>query len=220
MHRLRVVLVLAGAASLAGVPLGYAQVLRDGGGSPASAPRARPADAGDPHDPDNVTGVSRFVETSLRGHARFMAKDYAGAIAAYKEAIALAPQNALGPLFVGQAQLAQGDTDKAQESFADAERLSDEREPSVRGRILFAQADLLERTKRWQEARKAWKKYADFADSHRDAGAYANTAASRLQVLDDMLKQDQSYEAVRQRIAADDGGAPGGSKGPDASKKK
>lgn len=92
-------------------------------------------------------------------------------------------------------------------NYADAEGtlkealdLSDDRDPNVRGKILFLTADLREREKKFEEAKALWQAYADYSSKHADAGMTPSTPPARIQAIDDMIKQDKAYEIVRQRI--------------------
>jgi tetratricopeptide (TPR) repeat protein len=204
-------LVLACAVLLPG--LAFVQVVSAGdapagdkGAKPAA--RAAPGDAGKRVDPDNVKGISQFMEALAQANAKLVAKDVAGALEAYKAAIPLSPRNPLGHLYLGAAHLANNDLSEAEAAFKQAESLSDDRNPNVRGKILFALADVKERQKKWEEARAAWQAYTEYAQKHEDAGTHPQTGASRVQALDDLAKLSKQYEKVRERIQAEkDGGA-------------
>ncbi len=160
------------------------------------------------YDPLNQTALSLFMETCLQGNAKYVARDLPGAIELYRRAIVLAPRNPLGHYLLGEALLASGSLNDAELSWKTAEEASDDRNPTMRARVLFVLADIKERQKKWDEAKAAWQVYGDYAQKHADAGASTQTSISRGQAIDDMLKQDKLYEVVRQRIAAErDGGA-------------
>ena len=67
--------------------------------------------------------------------------------------------------------------------------------------------DVKERLKRWDEAKAAWQAYSDYVAKHTGAG-FAPSSASRIQAIDDMLKQEKAYVAVRERIAAEKAAPP------------
>jgi hypothetical protein len=83
--------------------------------------------------------------------------------------------------------------------------------------VLFAVADCFEREKKWEQARVAWKLYSDHAAKlGADGGAFPESGAARLKVIDDWLALDKKYDLVRQRIAAEkvaDAGAEAGKPG-------
>jgi tetratricopeptide (TPR) repeat protein len=168
------------------------------------------------HDPDNVRAISQYVELLVQANRKLVANDAAGAMEIYKQAIPLAPRNPLGHFYQGAAHIALGDLASAEASYREAESLSDDRNSNLRGKILFALADIKERQGKWEEARAAWQAYTDFAQKHADAGVHPQTGASRLQSLDDVLKLQKQYVAVRERIAAE---RDGGAAPPDAGKK-
>jgi tetratricopeptide (TPR) repeat protein len=163
--------------------------------------------SGKKHDPNNVTAISQYMEICVAGNAKYAAKDLAGAIEAYRKAIALSPKNPLGHYLLGEAQLGSGSVPEAESEWKLALESADDKNANLKAHILFVLADLKERQKKWDEARTAWAAYGDYV-TKRDAGGYASTASSRQQVIDDMLRQDKLYDVVRQRIAAEkEGGA-------------
>ncbi len=180
--------------------------------APAAAPDAR-----DRYDPDNITAISQFMETAVKGNEKYNAKDYPGAIDTFKKAIQLNPRQPLGPYLLGEAYLATANLAEAEAAFKTAEDLNDPKQPLVRSHILFALADCYEREHKWPEARTAWQAYADHAAKlGPDGGAFPGSATARLKAIDDAMKQDKAYEIVRQRIAAEkadagpaDAGKPG-----------
>jgi len=169
----------------------------------ADAPSAtKRGDSGAPrHDPDNKTALAEWMEKCIQGNAKFISHDVPGAIDLYRQAIQLAPKRPLPHYLLGEAQLGAGNLDAAEAAIKDAEQASDDRDPDVRAKILFVLADLRERQKKWDDAKAAWKVYADYAEKHADAGMAPPTPVARIQAIDDMLKQDKAYEVVRQRIA-------------------
>jgi tetratricopeptide (TPR) repeat protein len=197
-----------------GVPFAFVQVVSAAGDKaekvdkPASKPAAAARDGGKRYDPDNTRAISQYMEQLTRANAKLVAKDVQGALEAYRAAIPLAPRNPLGHFYLGAAHLANNDLAEAQAAYEQAEGLSDDRNPNLRGKILFALADLKERQKKFEEARAAWQVYTEYAQKHEDAGTHAQTGASRMQALDDVLKMAKQYQQVRERIAAEkDGGA-------------
>jgi tetratricopeptide (TPR) repeat protein len=163
---------------------------------------AKPApDAGVKHDPDNKTSLAEWMDRCIKGNAKFVAHDVAGAIELYRQAIQLAPKRALPHYLLAEAELGAGNLTEAEGALSDAEQTSDDRDPNVRAKVLFVIADVKEREKKWDDAKVAWRAYADYAAKHADAGAIPATPPARIQAIDDMLKQDKAYDVVRQRIA-------------------
>jgi tetratricopeptide (TPR) repeat protein len=177
--------------------------------SKASSASSSPAAQGPKRDPDNIAGLSMFMEGTLKGNAQYLAKDYQGAIDTYRQAMTLAPKNPLGPYLLGEAQLATNNLPEAEASFAQAESLSDNRDPQLRSHILFCVANVKELRKKTEEAKAAWQSYSEHASKFTDAGGFPQTGTARIQVIDDLVKLNKAYEIVRQRIAAEktDGGA-------------
>ncbi len=184
-----------------------------GAGAVAFAPQDASADskpagkdasaaADDKYDPNNVTHISHFMETCVQGNAKFVSRDFPGAIELYRKAIQLQPTNPIGHYLLGEAQSASGNLPEAEASWTNADNLGD-KVPNVKTKLLFVLADLKERQKKWDEAKAGWQRYKEYAASHADAGGSPASADARIQAIDEMLKQDKAYDIVRQRIAAE-----------------
>lgn len=171
-------------------------------GSPVANAGGAPADR---HDPDNVAGISQFMETLGKGTEKYLAKDYPAAVDLYKKAIQLNPRNPLGSYLLGEAHLATGNLGGAEAAFKAADEQDDQKRPLVRSHVLFAVADVYERQKKYDRARGAWQTYTDHAAKigGTDGGAFPQSGAARIKVLDDALKRERQYEGVRARIAAE-----------------
>jgi tetratricopeptide (TPR) repeat protein len=188
---------------------------------PAKPKVAPAADAGDRYDPENVTAISEHLETLAKGNAKAVAKDYPAAIDLYKKAAQLKPKDASAPYLLGEAYLADGHLPEAEAALEQAEELADPKialrdprrgEDLLRAQILFVLATAYERQKKWELARTTWTGYSELAAKMKDGGgAHPDSAAARLQAIEDWLSLDQKYEIVRQRIAAEkDAGADAG----------
>jgi tetratricopeptide (TPR) repeat protein len=148
-----------------------------------------------------------YSSMCAQGNAKYVSRDFEGAIEAYRKAIESSPHQALGYYLLGEAQLASGNLADADATWTRAALEVGEKDPALRGRILFVTADLKERQKKWEDAKVAWQTYLDWANRFPDAGLFPATARSRMTILDTVIKQDKAYEVVRQRIAAtQDGG--------------
>jgi tetratricopeptide (TPR) repeat protein len=161
----------------------------------------------DKKDAKSSSRTTPLMVAVADGNAKFGAKDFLGALEAYKKAVSIAPNDPLGNYLVAEAQLAQGNIADAQAALAAAEKVGDKR-PDVMGKVLFLQADSKEREKKWADAKTAWGRYNEWASKH-DASAVPQTATARIQAIDDYAKLDAAYEEVRKRIAAEktaDGG--------------
>jgi tetratricopeptide (TPR) repeat protein len=167
--------------------------------------------AGGRRDPNNVTGISDFMEACAQGNDKFVAKDIPGAIELYQKAIKLQPRNALGHYLLGEAQFVQGNMQEAEKAWLTADQVADSGPPLLKAKVLFVLAKLKESQKpednttpgsqkKWDDAKAAWQRYADFAGKHTDLALFPGSATSRMQMIDDMVKQDKAYDIVRQRI--------------------
>jgi tetratricopeptide (TPR) repeat protein len=144
---------------------------------------------------------SKYKEACSQGNGKYAARDFPGAIEAYRKAIELEPRNPLAHYLLGEAQLAAGSFVEADAAWNRAALESSDKDAALRAKILFVLADLRERQKKWDDARAAWQVYIDWAAKYPNAGAFPPSGQSRQQVIDAMLKQDKAYEVVRQRIA-------------------
>jgi tetratricopeptide (TPR) repeat protein len=149
----------------------------------------------------SATASPKYKEACSQGNAKYVARDYAGAIQAYQSATEIDPKNPLAYYYLGEAQLAAGSLTEADSAWNRAALESGEGDPALRAKILFVLADLRERQKKWDDARAAWQVYLDWAAKFPAASAFPTSAQSRQRVIDAMLKQDKAYEVVRQRIA-------------------
>jgi len=117
-------------------------------------------------DPKGIKGISPYLEAINKGDRAYLARDFEGAIAAYREAIQSDPQNALGHYRVGAAQLAKGDQKEAEAAFVNGLRFVG-RDGTLKGKLIFALADLRERQKNNDEAIGRWKEYSKNAEDER-----------------------------------------------------
>jgi tetratricopeptide (TPR) repeat protein len=164
-------------------------------GTPADAKRKRGDGAA------ALDASQKYRDACSQGNGKYAARDFAGAVEAYRKAIEMDAKNPLGHYLLGEAQLAAGSLAEADAAWNRAALESGERDPALRAKILFVLADLRERQKKWDDAKAAWQVYLDWAAKFPNAGAFVASAQSRQQVIDTMLKQDKAYEIVRQRIA-------------------
>ena len=158
-------------------------------------------DAGPRKDPQGVKGISPFWEQIKKGDDLYVARDFDGAIAAYKEAITKEPQNALGHYRIGEAHLAKNDTQEAETSWVAALRFVGTDHP-LKAKILFVLADLRERQKSFDDATDRWNAYAQFAQQQPAAKAFPKSAEDRKGKIASWTKLVSDYAAVKKRIEA------------------
>lgn len=187
----------------------------------AAADAKRPA--GPRTDPKGITGISPFMEKLSKGQKLVIARDFAGAITAFQEAITEDPKNALGHLYLGSAQLLKGDLGEADASFQTALRNVGP-DDAVRAKISFALADLRERQRKWDEAKGGWETYQKDADRPKAKG-YPDTGKERRGAIDKWVDLEKKVVPVKERIAArekeqKDAAAKAAQKDADANDKK
>lgn len=150
-------------------------------------------------DPQGRAGISPYMELINKGEASFVARDFAGAVVQFQEAIKADGSKMLAFYRMGEAQLAAGKPEEADAIWTAG--LSKEGTPSMKARILFCLADLKEREKKYEPAKEAWAKYAQFLkDNAQEAKGFAMTPEERAKVIDRHLKDEKDYAAVRERI--------------------
>jgi tetratricopeptide (TPR) repeat protein len=166
----------------------------------ADEPAARPSATKEvKKDPKGVTGISPYFEALKKGDDAYIARDFDAAIAAYREAITKQAQNPLGHLRMGEAQLAKGDVQEAEKSWAAAMRFA-ANDPTLKAKALFLLSDLRERQKNYDDARERWSAYAQHAQQQKQAKAYPATAADRNKRIEQWQKLVTEYAAVKERI--------------------
>lgn len=162
----------------------------------AAAPAA--AAGGPRRDPEGKKGISPYMEAVARGQNAFVARDFAGAVTAFQDAIKGDPQQMLGFYLLGEAQLEAGKPEEAEAAWTTG--LSKKGPDDLNARLLFIMADLRERQKNWQGAKDAWAAYTAFLTSHPQAKGYAATADERIKRIDQRMKDEKDYAAVKDRI--------------------
>jgi tetratricopeptide (TPR) repeat protein len=173
------------------------------GGTPAAS-SASPAPAvgadGVRRDPKGVKGITPYLELINKGDRAYVSRDFDGAIAAYREAIQAEPQNALGHYRAGAAQLAKGDQKEAEAAWVAGLRFVG-KDGTLKGKLVFALADLRERQKNHDEAIGRWKEYAKNSEDEKEAVTYPATAAERVSRNEAWKKNVAESAEVKERIA-------------------
>jgi tetratricopeptide (TPR) repeat protein len=150
-------------------------------------------------DPKGIIGISPFWELVKKGDNAYVARDYDGAISAYKEAITKEPQNALGHYRIGEAHLAKGDMQEADAAWVAGLRYVGANHP-LRAKLLFVLADLRERQKSYDDATEGWTKYETFVSQQPQSKGYPASAAERKKRLAEYKTLAADYVDVKKRI--------------------
>jgi tetratricopeptide (TPR) repeat protein len=195
-------------ATLAASALAYAQEKKASvsvsvgakGEAASAATPSKPDADGVRRDPKGIKGISPYLELSNKGDRAYVARDFDGAIAAYREAIKSDPEKALGHYRVGCAQLAKGDQKEAEAAFVNGLRFVG-RDGTLKGKLIFALADLRERQKNNDEAIGRWKEYAKNAQDEKEAITYPATATERVSRNEAWKQNSTDSAAVKERIA-------------------
>lgn len=172
----------------------------DAKSTPAKGDGVTVGEDGVRRDPKGLKGISPYQELIVKGDRAYVARDFDGAIAAYREAIQKDPQNALGHYRVGAAQLAKGDQKEAEAAWVAGLRFVSG-DGSLKARLLFALADLRERQKNNDEAIARWKDYSANAEAEKEAVTYPATATERALRNEAWKKLAAESAEVKERIA-------------------
>jgi tetratricopeptide (TPR) repeat protein len=154
-------------------------------------------------DPNNLTGISPLMEKLAKGHKLISARDFPGAIEAYRGAVTEDDKNPLGHYYLGAAQLLKGDLNEADASWQTALRNAGNDEVTA-SKIRFAIADLRERQAKLDDSKAAWQDYAKYATEHPKPRTYPASAGERQKVIDTWQDLQKKYGEVKARIAARD----------------
>lgn len=165
----------------------------------AWAPSALAEEKQVPKDPQNQKGISPYWEALKKGDAAYSARDFPAAIAAYKEAVQLEPQNPLGHYRMGQAHLANSEMREAENAYVAALRFS-EKQPALRAKVLFVIADLRERQADLSGATERWDAYAKHVQASPEAKGYPASAEARKAAVQRWQETQTQYAAVKERI--------------------
>jgi tetratricopeptide (TPR) repeat protein len=169
-----------------------------GSKSDVAGGKADAAATGPRKDPAGIKGISPFMEQLNKGEAAFVARDFAGAVAAFQEAVKIDGQAMLGFYRLGEAQLAAGKPEEADAVWQTA--LGKKGTPDLQAKVLFVIADLRERQKKLQAAKDAWAAYTAFLQGNSKANGYAGSASERQKQIDRRVKDEKDYAVVKERI--------------------
>lgn len=154
------------------------------------------------YDPDNVTALSQYMETVVKGMALFESKDSTGAIDTLKKAVQLNPRHPLANLLLANVYVSIGNVSEADGVIQQAYE-GDAKNALLRSHVLFVRADVFERQKKAEQAKAAWQEYTEHAAKLSDAGALPQAGAERVKALQRVIELEKAYAAVRERIAAE-----------------
>lgn len=138
----------------------------------------------------------------VRGNTAYVARDYAAAMTAFREAQTDREARLDALLGVAYATAARGDIDGAVDALraATAQAIS-ANDDANRARALQGVAILLEGAGRWSDAESAWRDAQTFADSHTPAFAgLAAVARDRQLKIQQRADRERTEATVRQRI--------------------
>lgn len=135
------------------------------------------------------------------GHAKYVAKDYAGALEQYKKAKSSEPAKAEAYYFIGCTLKQEKKYQEAATSLASAVTVAGESNPAIHAKALFVMAVVWEMASNMEKAKFAWADYAAYAKLHPDNHPFVTVADDRMKVLLNRESQLKQYQVVRDRIA-------------------
>jgi tetratricopeptide (TPR) repeat protein len=165
----------------------------------SAAPKKAASPSGLRRDPHGVKGISPFQEAVKKGDDALVARDYDGAIAAYREALSSEPENALGQYRLGEAQIAKGNLPEAEAAFVAGLRLVGA-DASLKAKLEFALADLRERQKAYDEASAKWTDYQTLTTEQKESKGFPASAIERKKVIEAWKKLSADSADVKARI--------------------
>jgi len=183
-------LATTAAAQQGGIPL-------RGLPTPQQPPQER-GPQGQPIDPAGVKGISPFMIKILQGNAAYAARDFAGAIAAYREAIQQNPEHPLGHYMLGQAHLAANQPDDAEAAFQRGLRFAGGNK-ELQAKLLYVIADLQQRQGRLNEAKSGYAGYVGFCKANPQTPCHPEVAEARINVIDRREEVAQKSALVKKR---------------------
>lgn len=174
-------------------------LLLQGGAFAADKASGNPSADGVRRDPKGIKGISPFWEALKKGDNAYVARDFDGAIAAYREAIAADPQNALGHYRMGEAQIAKGVLKEAEAAFNSGLGFVGNDLP-LKAKLEFVIADLRERQKAYDDATQKWTEYETFTTAQPDAKGFPASGTERKKALETWKKVSADAAEVKARI--------------------
>lgn len=149
-------------------------------------------------DPENRKGISPYMEAVVKGEWAFVARDMAGAKAAFQDAIKLDAGKSLAIYRLAEVFMDQGQLDDAEASLTSA--VGKQGTPEDAAKVLFLTAELRERQHKLQAAKDAWTAYQNYLNANPKVKGHPATAADRIKRADQRMKDEVDYGAVKDRI--------------------
>jgi tetratricopeptide (TPR) repeat protein len=146
-----------------------------------------------------MLGTGPFWEAIMKGDSAYAARDFEGAIKAYREAIEKDAKNAMGHYRLGSAQFSKGDYNEAEQTWQAGLRFVGN-DDKLRSKLLFVLAALRERERKLDESAARWKEYGLHAQSKPEAKAFPATATERQKRIAEWKQIEADSKAVRERI--------------------
>lgn len=186
-------------ASVAAQPAKPSAQPRQGLPVPAAVANEQRGPDGQPVDPAGQRGISPFMIKILKGNAAYAARNFAGSVTRYREAILEDAEHPLGHYMLGQAQLAAGNLAEAEASYNAGLRFA-KTNKRLYAKLLFVLADLHERQAKWADAKQGFGAYAAYCRANPDANGYPASAEGRIKAIDKREEVAKQATLVKERM--------------------
>jgi tetratricopeptide (TPR) repeat protein len=133
------------------------------------------------------------------GHKLYLDGDAAGALAKYEEAKSADSGKPAAYYFVGFAKARLGNVEDAISSLGTAATLAGDKDIAMHAKALFSIAVVYDDKGDWDAAFTAWNKYLEYAEAHKDAAVFVDTAKSRIAVIERRRALETEGAAIRSR---------------------
>jgi len=149
---------------------------------------------------DEKPKAPEYMVILVKGHDAYILKDYDKALDLYNDAAKKSPKSPKPHYFIGCAERALKNYDKAIGSFKTSYLMASD-DKWWKGIASFNIAVTHEAAGNLKEARSAWEDFKRLAGESSFLKKYAETADSRIKAIDKYIELDEKYKIVRERIA-------------------
>jgi hypothetical protein len=133
------------------------------------------------------------------GHKMYLAGNASGALAKYGEAKDADSGKPAAYYFIGMAKARLGNTAEAVAVFGTAATIAGDKNVAMHAKALFAIAVIHDNKAAWDAAFDAWSRYLEYVQSHSDTSGFADTAKSRIAVIERHRTLEAEGAAIRSR---------------------
>ncbi|MBN2341770.1 MAG: hypothetical protein JXX29_10830 [Deltaproteobacteria bacterium] len=148
-----------------------------------------------------TTGNYTYEGLLAMGHAKYVAKDFAGALTEYQKAKSADPGRADAYYFIGCTLKAEKRYQEATSMLASAVTVAGVDNSVIHAKALYVIALTWETAGNIDKAKYAWSDYKSYANSLPSQSAFVAIADARIIAMENWEAQKQKYQIVKDRIA-------------------